>query len=253
MGIKISKATVCSLCGMVGVGVTALLAYKAGKKAQANPAPENETKKEKAARVAKTYGPTVVTGVTTCVLILAGDRIHVKKEMALGAAAVMWKEGYFNLDKAVKEVVGEEKAEEINKHTKPEPKPTVTTDTKGCEGLSNCIRVYEPYTDQYIWTTRELIAWTMLEANRRLQKDLVCTINVIATGLGGKPTEEGNKWRWDFESETLDYNWGFFNMGPWIDIQTRPCKHGPEMVLELYYTVEPIEPSWEDKLYRESN
>lgn len=252
MNIKISKATACSLVGIFGVAVTGILAFRAGRRSVLMPKPENETKKEKAVRVAKTYGPSVAAGAVTCASILAGDRMHVKAEAALGAAAVMWKDGYLNLEKATEKVVGKEKVEEINNTVKEQMQPEVV-DEKDQANLSNTIKVYEPFTGQFIWTTREMVAWTMLEANKKLQKDLLCKLNVIITGIGGKATPEGEEWRWDYESETLDYNWGFYNMGPWIDIQLIPKKHGPEMVLELYYTVEPVKPVWEDKLYRESN
>lgn len=252
MNLKISKATACSLAGCFGVAVTGFLAFRAGKRSAIMPVPENETTKDKAIRLAKTYGPAVAAGTVTCASILAGDRMHVKKEMALGAAAVMWKEGYMNLHEAAKEVVGEEKMEEVDNRVKERMNVANTSDGNDCRELSNCIRVYEPYTDQYIYTTRETLAWTMLKANEQLQKEYLCTLDYVITKLGGTPTKDSDGLQWDMDSEILDQNWSYFN-GPWIDIQIVPVKHGPEMVLELYYTVEPIRPSWEDKLYRESN
>ena len=253
MGVKISKATVCSLCGMAGVLVTGLLAYKAGKKAQANPAPESETKKEKAVRVVKTYGPAVASGVATCGLIFAGDRIHVKKEIALGAAVAMWKEGYLDLEKATKEVIGEEKFSEIEKTLEPEKPEQKDIDESQDYVLSGRIKVYEPITDQVIWTTRECLAWVVLGANKKLNTEFSCPLNFVIKGLGGKPTSLGDDYIWDVDSESQTDSWDYYGTGPWIDIQIVPQRRYGETVLVLDYSTEPVLNRFEDKLYRESN
>lgn len=249
LNLKAHSGTICAVCGIIGVGVTAFLSYRAGRKAEANPAPENETKKEKAKRVVKTYGPAVASGVATGVLIFAGDRIHIKKEMALGAAVAMWKEGYLDLDKVVSEKVGDEERAEIDKELKKKLDPSEKTDASK---LANRIKVYEPYTKQYIYTTRESVAWITLEANKCLNKNWECNINVICKGLGGKCTEEGELYRWTAESESQVEAWGYFGMGPWIDIQLIPMQEGPEEVLAIDYTVPPERPYYEDKLYKEA-
>ena len=246
MEIKINKATACTIAGVIGVAVTAFLSYKAGRRAEANPAPEVETKKEKALRLTKTYGPAVASGITTSAFIIGADRIHVGKELALGSAVAMWKSGYLDLDKATKEVVGEEKAEEINERLRPSYSHDISE-------LSNAIHVYEPLTDQYIWTTRETLAWALLKTNEELNRNYICKLNYFVVKLGGKAKPEGEVLVWDSESETQNYNWGFAGLGPWISAELLPRKHGPEVILDLFYPFEPTKPMYSDKLYRESN
>lgn len=246
MNLKINKATACTIAGVIGVAVTAFLSYKAGRKVEANPAPEVETKKEKAVRLAKTYGPALASAITTSAFIISADRIHVGKELVLGSAVAMWKSGYLDLDKATKEVVGEEKAEEIKSRLQP---------SYNCDmsQVLNAIRVYEPFTDQYIWTTKETIAWALLEANKELNKNYICPLNYFIVKIGGRPKPIGESLSWNTDSETLDYNWSFYGVGPWIDAELVPRKHGPEIILDLFYPVEPVRPSFDDKLYREAN
>lgn len=246
MDLRAHAGTICSGLAVLGVGLTAYLSGKAALKAKETPVPEG--RKEKIKRFVKVYGPAVASGVATSALIISGDRIHVKKELALGGAVAMWKSGFLELDKATEEAVGKEKAEEIRSSIK----ERLSSENTDISKLANAIKIYEPYTGQYIWTTRETIAWVMLEANRHLQKEWECPLNVIVKGLGGKVTEEGDLYRWSGDSESQIDTWNFFNMGPWIDFQLIPKQHGAEMVLELEYPVPPERPYYEDKLYREA-
>lgn len=161
-----------------------------------------------------------------------------------------------DIDKKLIEEVGEERAHQIHDdiiHEKiendrknhPEKFPEEKIPDDG--SMTSKLLVYEPYTDQYFYTTRETIAWVMLEANKRLMNNYDVRLNYIIKMLGGKSKPEGNLLGWNWENELQDDAWGYFG-GPWIELMpdVREDKNG---ALCLFYQVNPEPDNDEDMIY----
>ena len=244
---KEHSGTICAVAAVAGVFVTAYFSSKAALEAKERVKPEMETK-EKAKEYAKVYAKTAVSAAATSALIIGSDRIHVGKELAIAGVAAMWKEQYVSLDKKVINEVGVEKAAEIHENIIKDKIKEHKPQNMAVPG--DKILVFEPYTEQYIVTTRERIAWAMLRANERLQKDFEVKLNFIIGMLGGKKTIEGDRIGWNMELEAQDYAWGYYG-GPWIEMFTDVQEHGGKEALCLFYQVDPEELIPENMIYSE--
>ena len=161
----------------------------------------------------------------------------------------LWKGNLNDLEKKVVEKDGGEKLKEmkdeiVKEKVKDKPIPEEPTNAHGQ------ILVYEPYTDQYIWTSREKIAWAMLQANEKLAKDYDVRLNLIIKMLGGQPTREGGLIGWNWENECQNYTWSYYG-GPWISINPSMTKMGGHDALMLFYEVDPDTQEPEQMIYSE--
>lgn len=243
------SGTVAAGLAILGVGVTSWLSGRAALKAKDTPVPDD--KKGKVKRFVSVYGPAIFSGIVTSGLIVASDRIHANREIALGSmlsvAAVRARDAD-ELERKVRERLGNEEVEGLKREVVKERMEK--TEIPKNDNPSNYLLVYEPYTDQYIWTSREAIAWTMLEANKKLAHTLDCRLNFIVKMLGGKPKKKGDEIGWNWENEIQDYNWSYFG-GPWIQIDPVLKDEGYGEVFHLYYQVEPEEQNYENMIYSE--
>ena len=245
--VKDNSGTIAALIALAGVGLTAYLSGKAAIKAKDIPVPED--RKGRIKRFVSVYGRAMVSGAATCAAIVASDRLHHSKEVALGsvaASALAISDDYVRFERRAREEMGDEKTAEIHKAVREEQKGLLT---------DNRILVYEPYTDQYIWTTRERIAWTMLQANRELVTKFDVRLAYIITKLGGKLDTPKRKVKaeeigWNWENEVQSDQWGYYG-GPWIDIDVELRNDGPRECLWLFYRVEPETQRPEDMIYSE--
>lgn len=99
-----NKATICSLIGSVGVVVTSVLAVKCYK----NTTPDDDLKTK-----AVKYIPAVLSGGVSIGCILAADKINKKEIAAVTASAAYFAQKFQDYEKEVREIVGDEKADEI--------------------------------------------------------------------------------------------------------------------------------------------
>ena len=241
--IKDKKATILALLSIAGVPLSSWLSARAALKAKDTPVPEDM--KGKVKRFAYIYGPAVAANLATCGCIIASDRYHAKTELALGsvaASAAAISDDYIRFERKTREEMGDEKVAEIHKAVNEEKKDLL---------VDNSILVYEPYTDEYIWTTRETIAWAMLQANRQLATTYDVRLNYIIKMLGGKgKNPRGDELGWNWENEIQDYNWSYYS-GPWIDLELELHNDGPRKCLWMFYRVEPETQRPEDMIYKE--
>lgn len=238
--------TVLAIGGLVG---TCILTAKAAVTVDKVVDPDLD-KKEKIKVYAKTYGPAVGCGIATVGCMLAANHIHIKKEAALAGVAALWKGRLNDVEEKVIDKHGEEDLKEIHKEIvkdkikdNPPPKDMILTGEQ--------ILVYEPYTGQYIRTTRERIAWAMLRANEKLSKDGDVRLNLIIKMLGGMPTQEGADIGWNIDNEAQEYAWGFY-AGPWISIIPEIKTVDDREAFVMFYEVnpdtqEPEQMIWYDK------
>ena len=203
--LKDHKATICSGLACGGVFATAYFSGKAAVQVEHTVNPDMD-KKEKAKEYVKAYWKTGVAAGITCGLIISSDRIHVGTEAAIAGVAAMWKQKAVDIDNKLIEEVGEERAKQIHNDiiqekikddlkNHPEKFPEEKDLPDG--SMNSKLLVYEPYTDQYFYTTRETIAWVMLEANKRLMNQFDVRLNYIIKMLGGVPKPEGDKIGWN--------------------------------------------------------
>ena len=255
--LKDDKASICAAGAVVGVFVTAYFSGKAAVEVSNNVDPEDSTS-EKVTKYAKAYWKTGLSAAATCGLIISCNKIHLGSEAAIAGVAAIWKAKAVDLDNALVKEVGEERAHEIHneivqekiKNDK-ENRPDKFPSTKQDGSMSSKMLVYEPYTDQYFYTTRETIAWAMLEANKRLMNQYDVRLNYIIGLLGGKATPEGDKIGWNWENDTQDYAWSYYG-GPWIEIMPdiRTYNDGTQAFV-LFYQVDPEPQGPDDMIYKE--
>lgn len=239
------SGTLCAIGAVLGVGVTAYLSGKAALKAQNINFEEMDTT-EKVVHGLKVYGPAIASGAATCGLIIASDRIHVKKEVALGAAVALWKSDYISLDEKIRERLGEKETKEVHREMAADKMKAAETTPPRRPGQD--LYVYDSYTNQFFYTSRETIAWTMLEANKQLNKNGAVSLNAVLKMLGGKPKAKSNV-GWSTENCVQDYDWGYYAYSPWIQLDCDLMSDDPSGALILIYEVEPIEQCNEDMGY----
>lgn len=251
------KATICSGLACAGVFATAYFSGKAAVRVD-HTIDADMDKKEKVKEYVRAYWKTGVAAGATCALIISSDRIHVGAEAALAGAVTIWRQKATDLDKKLIEEVGADRAKEIHHEIyqakikddlehHPEKFPVEKYPNNG--SMKDKLLVYEPYTDQYFYTTRETIAWVMLEANRRLNNNCDVRLNYIIKMLGGKPKHEGEILGWNWENDCQDEAWSYFG-GPWIELMPyiSTDKDGKD-ALVLFYQVDPQPDNDEDMVY----
>lgn len=233
--LKDKSGSICAAVACVGVGTTAYLSSKAGVQAYVTIDSDLDTK-EKIKQYAKCYWKVGLSAALTVGAIIGSDRIHVGKEVALAGVAAVYKDKFIRTDRKLTEEVGEERAAEIRKEIASEKMAEQSIPEEDDEERNgNLIRIYEPYSDQYIYTTQEKIDKTMLLTNKELVMDGKVRLNFIIKHLGGKPTPKVHRFGWSWDNEIQDYNWGFFG-GAWIEPMDGVTKDG---VRALFYNVEP--------------
>ena len=248
--IKDHSGTICSGIAVAGVFVTAYFSGKSAVKIDREIDPDLD-KKEKAKLYLKAYWKTALSAAVTTGCIIGSDRIHVGKEVALAGAVSMWKKYGEDIDKKLIETVGPEKATEIHNEIAKERIEEKANELSTPVEKDGKLLIYEPYTDQYFYASRETIAWAMLEANRKLMQQYDVRLNYIIGLLGGKTTPEGNKIGWNWENEVQDEAWSYYD-GPWIELMPNVVKtKGGKEAFCLMYMVGPETQNKEDMLWSE--
>lgn len=268
--VKDHSGTICAVTAMAGVVATAILSGKAAVRAD-HEIDCDMTKKERAKVYARCYWKTAAVGAATCGLIFGSDRLHVRKEVGLAGLAALWKGKYVDLDKKVAEVVGEEQYKEIQKSIAEDKINTLGFVPEKPANLGdNAMLVYEPYTDQLIWTTKEKIFHAMYEANLRFQRDFEVKLSVIIDYLGGEWDPLADEIGWNYDNAIQQDAWTYYSIGieyipdvyrklddDGVPIPTTYKKQGDKVekgdVLCLFYTVDPETQTPEDMIYYDND
>lgn len=195
-----------------------------------------ETKKDKVKSLWKCYIPTIATGGFTILSISLAGYLNHKTEMALAAALALNKDNLKKFENKAREIVGEEKIREIKKEVaKDEAKDIHPPKRKIADG---CIRIYDPYTEQFIDTTIEKASLATLALN----KDLACTgeasYNKLIRLLGGKESKNIDMLGWSLSNDVQDYNWSY-EAGYWIEMYTCEQHIDDQDILVLCFNVGP--------------
>ena len=247
-GIKDNSGIIFSALSIAGLVGTCIMAVKGALTADKLIDPDLD-KEEKIKVYAKSYAGAAICGAGTIACILGANHVHLRKEAALAGVAALWKTDLTKLDEKVKEKFGLDKAKEIHHEIiKDKMKENLPMQMPVPDGQ---ILVYEPYTDQYINTSREKIANAMYKANEKLAKEFDVRLNYIIGLLGGTMTKEGDLIGWNWENENQDYAWSYYG-GPWITMLTSVTtdKDGKD-ALCLFYEVDPDTQEPEQMIYYE--
>lgn len=241
--IRIRPADILKLCkshlpailsgaAAVGVVVTGIASYKAGKKAD-----------EK--NLTNYILPIVFGGVTIGFIIIA-DRLNAKQIAELAAAVAFWKEGYDKLENKISDIIGEDKVaaikEEILEESIPKKELKEQSQTILTDGTMLC---YEPYTKQFFRATKEQLLWAELTANKMFCAKGGVKLNEVLElfpGCKKKPFGETIGW---FLDDTGCYNASYYFPGcghQYIDIQPVLKMIDDVECMVIHYGLCPYEP-----------
>lgn len=190
---------------------------------------QNGSKAKKVLKTGLCYIPTGVAMALTVTTILFMHKEHISKETMLAGLGAAWADQALANEKKNDAVV-EREPELIQSE-----EDTVDMLAPLGEGK---ILVYEPFSDQYIWTTAERIYAAQAEANIDLQKHWAVGVNLIICILGGKPSKSLEKVGWALDDEVCDYNASFFG-GLYIRILPRIKKVNGRDCVYLMYEIQP--------------
>lgn len=180
------SGTICAGTAVAGVGVTAYLSGKAAVEVHETVTPEM-TKKEKAKIYAKAYWKTLLAGLLTSGAIIGSDRLHVKKELGLAGAALMYKDKFLGIEKKVREKFGDEAVDEIKKEMQEESLQSASEDLEMLDDIklsSEEVVVYVPDADCLYRTTPKRIFYALYETNYKLHKDQDVSLGYFCKKLG---------------------------------------------------------------------
>lgn len=260
---------VLSLIGLVATAVSVARKAPEAKEALDKAKQEAEEKGEeltvldKAKTVAPIMAESIIIGSATAISIAASHKAHCKKE-AIGASLLG--AAYTNcnkLQKKAEEKFGKEKVDEIKKEIlkeKAAEKDKKSKDKKGkfsdrekkaYELMSRSgerFTVYEPFSDQYILTSREKLLVGDMLIYKSLMRKNQCSLSDYVVAIGGEANEESDELGWNCSNRYQAEMWNFTG-GPWVEpylaVETIEGKDR----LCLYYMTEPMAQKVEDMVY----
>ena len=204
--LKKNSGTLCAVGACVGVVATAYFSGKAAVRVDHEVDPDMD-KSLKAKTYLKAYWKAGVSGVATCGLIIASDRIHAGNELALAGAAMAIKEKLQKVNEKITEKYGEEATDDIYREmVREDPNIGTRGMDLDAEARSKKLYFYEPISGQAIDTTYEKILEAMLESNLRLMRDFKAEFNAYLEWIGGDAVARTMTYVWDLDDELQNYN-----------------------------------------------
>lgn len=197
---KKNGPTILSGCAVIGTGITAYLAHKAGRQYD----PNKPVKKQW-----KNYISTALTFAATVTCIAAANRIHLGKEAALAAAVAFYKTYGEDFEDAV-----------FDKFSDAGLRANVM-DEVNAPSMNMKLRIWEPYTKQYFEASQKEILWAELTANKMLQQRGTVTVNDVLKLYSDpklKMKKCGDKIGWSWDDDMFNELSGYYYAGGWIDM-----------------------------------
>ena len=231
---------------MIGVAVTGYLVHRADRKLIGDVAekilfeedtekPVENTVKEVAKKQWKNYIPAAVSGILTMGCIFGANHWHLSKEGALAAAALMYKANAEDLEKKLREEFGNDKVNEVKQKIREarEDKERPPWEEKPEKKM----KVWDPYTKQYLNISQTDILWAENTVNRWLFNSEAVEYNSLIKLLGGKANKSiGEHFGW-FIDDTFCWNSSYIRGGGSIQV----CIDMVEDRLTLCYPIEPYD------------
>lgn len=175
----------------------------------------------------KYWIPPVAAAVGTAGCIVAANHVHLKKEAALSALAAVYSGKYKDLEKTMREKIGDKKADEIIEEVTKKDIP-VTTDQS--------FEIWEPYSKQFIRLTTEKLLYAQLIVNQMLKESGECTLNHFLYLIGGKRCQFGDQIGWDDLTLAED---SAFTGHAWVDIKPYIANIEGKDTMYINYSISP--------------
>lgn len=164
----------------------------------------------------KKFIPACLMGLVTMGCAVGAHKWHISKETALTAAALAYKTASEDLEKKFSEKYGENAVKEA-KHEIAEEKELRQKVDKYALNSSEKFKIWEPYSEQWIYADLKDILWVELCANKRLlQRDIVY-LNDILNMFGLKGNSKTMYLAWSYEDEVFTEGAGYYG-GAWIEL-----------------------------------
>lgn len=218
------------LAGLAAAGVvtTAIFAVKAAKKAEKRIDEALEEKREQAMKEAEengeaiprnllekdvtltkqeivkaalpSFAPAIVMGAVTIMCILGGLNISMRRQAALTAAYNISESAIKNYEKALPEVVGEEKAAKVKEKVAQNQVLTAKKDDSLVEvtGTGNQL-CFDTFTGRYFRSTAAHVQKIVNDLNEEINRFGYVCLNDFYSGVGLRNTEVGEMLGWGTE------------------------------------------------------
>lgn len=214
------------LAGIAAAGVvtTAIFAVKAAKKAEKKidealeekkeqvreenkerefgPDPDSVTltKKEIVKAALPSFAPAIIMGALTIMCIIGGLNISMRRQAALTAAYNISESAIKNYEKALPEVVGEEKAAQVKEKVAQNQVLTAKKDESLVEvtGTGNQL-CFDTFTGRYFRSTAAHVQKIVNDLNEEINRFGYVCLNDFYSGVGLRSTEVGDMLGWGTE------------------------------------------------------
>lgn len=178
----------------------------------------------------KYWIPPFAAAVGTAGCIIAANHVHFKKEAALSALAAVYSGKYKDLEKTMREKIGDKKADEILEDIQKKDIPVSNA------VIDQTFEIYEPYSKQFIRLTTEKLLHAQLIVNQMLKESGECTLNHFLFLIGGKRCAFGDQLGWDDTMLCEDCE---MTGHSWIDIKPYLADIGGKKTMYITYSVSP--------------
>lgn len=234
----LDPGTACASLAVIGVVTTGFLAARAAARSV-------KIKDKTLSDYIRTYSAPVLSGLATIGLIVASDRIHVSHAIELGAVASMWKANYADLEAKVSDKLGVEEVDKIKEEIISERAAQTPVPQVPVSISNDNLILFEPYTKQYLVTSKAQLAWAFLDLNEQICGEGSADLNFIIDKLGGKEDPVGSRYGWSDELSVQISQNAFFGV-PYVrpvtdsELSNFTTVNG-EKIYKLRYLPEPEE------------
>ena len=206
--------------GVVGMATSSVLAVKATPKAleimedkKADLGVTYLTRKEIAQATWKLYAPSVGVGLASAACIILGTSKSIKRNTALATVYALSESTLREYKSKAKEMLGEEKAKELDREVskaRVRNRETTVIETEGSEYIHHTgngdTLVYDSLSGRYFRSSRNAIEAAVNSINKSLLNDYVMTINEFYNELGVPTIGVGSLIGWRSDKELLEVN-----------------------------------------------
>ena len=234
---KRNASTILTVLGGVGTIATSVMAVKATPKALKRIETVEEVKGEKLTitetiKVAgPVYIPAVIVGVGTLACIFGAHIFNKRQQAALMSAYVLLENSYKEYRKTVKETVGDEIYEEIDRAILEK-----ATDENG----DQLMLFHDEYTDQYFESTLYKVQQAQYLLNRDILVHDFAVLNDWCRYLGIDEVPYGNKLGWS-TWQCMEMYWQ-----PWVDFKFEDTELNGQKVKSIHIYESPVEEFYDD-------
>lgn len=211
---------------------------------------------DKAKVLAPHYIKTGISAGTTVILIASGHIAHLVIAGSLITAGAAWKNKYLDLDNFLAKEAPDVRAkvhkvlakENIEKKFKELDKKPIEKLKKKARELNNAgsgeetVAVYEEYSEQIIYTTKDRFFMTKLMANEKIASGQFLSVDDIVRGLGGKHSNELTEIGWSTWNSVQDEDFINSDKGFFLDMQIDIYGKGAivdQDMLYIFYNIPP--------------